>query len=79
MHRAVFRIESPLVSIICDAISPEGEDEGLGRSQGFCRVVAEEILEVSILATDLSALRASLNTWLRLVQVASEMIDRTQI
>lgn len=79
MHQAVFRIETHHAPIIYEAISPESEDEYPGRSHGRCRMCAENILEISLYASDLSALRAALNTWLRLIQVASEMIDRTQI
>ncbi len=80
MHVAQFRIEAISASIICDAVAPEEEDEKTGvRSQGVCRMISEECLEISIHATDLPALRASVNSWLRLIQVASEMIDSTQI
>lgn len=80
MHSALFRIETNSADIICEAISPEEDDEKNGvRSQGKCRMISQECLEVSISAADLPALRASLNSWLRLIQVASEMIDSTQI
>ena len=79
MHEAVFRIESPHATIISESLSPEKEEEYPGRSQSTCTRTAENILEVSIRASDLSALRAALNTWLRLIQVSSEMIDRAKI
>jgi len=79
MHQAVFRIETRHARIICEAIGPESENEFPGRSFGRCNMCAGGILELSLDASDLSALRAALNTWLRLIQVASEMIERTQI
>ncbi|PKL59874.1 MAG: hypothetical protein CVV33_05595 [Methanomicrobiales archaeon HGW-Methanomicrobiales-4] len=79
MHQAVFRVETHQAQIICKSINPESEDENPGRSFGRCRMCTENILEISLDASDLSALRAALNTWLRQIQVASEMIDRTQI
>ncbi|MDD1727739.1 MAG: hypothetical protein LUQ50_01560 [Methanospirillum sp.] len=79
MHTAYFRFEIPYASIINDAVSPEEADENSGRSHGMCRVKSDGILELSVQASDLPALRAALNSWLRLIQVASEMIDRTQI
>jgi KEOPS complex subunit Pcc1 len=79
IHRAVFRIETCSTPILFQAISPESDDDFSGRSQCRCRMSAENILEISLYASDLPALRAALNTWLRLIQVASEMIDRTQI
>lgn len=62
MHQAVFRIETGHAHIIHQAISPESDDEHSGRSYGRCRMCAENILEVSLGASDLSALRAALNT-----------------
>jgi len=79
MHQVIFRIETPYAPVICEAISPESEDEYSGRSQSRCRMCADNILEISLEASDLSALRAALNTWLRLIQVASEIVERTQI
>ena len=80
MDVAIFRIETEHASIICEAVSPEeGDDEQLGRSQGSCRVSSTGVLELSVRASDLPAFRAALNSWLRLIQVASEMIDRAQI
>ena len=80
MHAAIFTIQIMHAAIICDAISPEeGDEEHFGRSQGFCTLHDEDTLELSIQASDLPAFRAALNSWLRLIQVASEMIDRTQI
>ena len=79
MHQAVFRIETTHAALMYEAISPECDDENPGRSESRCRLDGDDILEIALYASDLSALRAALNTWLRLIQVASEMIDRTVI
>lgn len=80
MHVAIFKIKIIHAAIIYDAISPEeGDDEQFGRSRGSCTLIDRDILELSIQASDLPSFRAALNTWLRLIQVASEMIDRAQI
>ncbi|HWQ67476.1 MAG TPA: KEOPS complex subunit Pcc1 [Methanospirillum sp.] len=76
---AIFRFETPAASIICQALAPEDDTGFSGRTTGICQFEDPDIVQVSVTASDLSALRAALNTWLRLVQVASEMVDRTQI
>ena len=79
MHQALFRIETPYAPVMYEAISPENEEEYGGRTHTRCSLPEAHVLELSLEASDLSALRAALNTWLRLIQVASEMIERTQI
>lgn len=79
IHEAKFMIETEHVEIIIQALSPEEEEEFPGRTHGTCTRYADDVLEVSIQASDLSSLRAALNTWLRLIQVSAEMSDRAQI
>jgi KEOPS complex subunit Pcc1 len=79
IHQAVFQIEMNNAGLIYQAVTPDQEEGCHERSEGHCRLSADTVLEVTIQASDLSALRASLNTWLRQIQVASEMIDRSQI
>lgn len=80
MNSAVFLIETKYAAIICDAIAPEGDEgEQTGRTHSCCILRGEDLLELSVQAMDLAALRAALNSWLRVIQVASEMIERTQI
>jgi KEOPS complex subunit Pcc1 len=79
IHQAVFTIESDSAAIVYHALIPEQEDETKERSEGTCSLITDNILEISIHACDLSALRAALNTWLRLVQVATEVIERAKI
>jgi KEOPS complex subunit Pcc1 len=74
-HRAVFLFETPNAAAIHASVAPEeaGEEWG-GRSAARIRCEANSlVLEVE--AADLPALRASLNTWLRLVNVADEVCD----
>ena len=78
IHQAVFVIETENAEIMYHAIQPEEGDEGNERSHGICSISADNLLTVTVEANDLSALRASLNTWLRLIQVSSEVIDRAK-
>ena len=72
-QRAVFRFTGPDIMQVYQAIAPEMEGEVNTRSQARCWVEAPDILVLSVCASDLGALRASLNMWLRLVNVAKEM------
>jgi KEOPS complex subunit Pcc1 len=78
-HRAAFRFSTPNASAIHAAVAPEeaGEEWG-GRSAARMSLDADTlVLEVE--AADLPALRASLNTWLRLVNVADEVCDLVRV
>jgi KEOPS complex subunit Pcc1 len=79
IHEAIFRIETEYAEIISQALEPEEDTEYPGRSHGTCTQCADDILEVQVRASDLSSLRAALNTWLRLIQVTEEISDRAQI
>jgi KEOPS complex subunit Pcc1 len=70
-HEAIFRFEGKAMSRIFHAVEPEVED--LGRSCVDIDLADEETLVLRIHADDVSALRAALNTWLRLINVAKEM------
>ena len=54
---------------------PEEETDLHNRSRSRCQLLNEDEIEITIYADDLSSLRAATNTWLRLVQIASEMIQ----
>ncbi len=75
IHEARFRFETHHSDIIFASLSPEEEVDFPGRTLGTCSRSAGKILEVTIQASDLSSLRAALNSWLRLVQVSEEMSD----
>ena len=79
IHEAVFTVEMKDAKIIYLAIIPEIGAEPMDRSQGICSLSTDNLLTITIHAQDLSALRAALNTWLRLVQVAAEIIERAEI
>ena len=72
-HNAVFRFTGPDVGPVYQAIAPEMTGEDNGRSRARCFIETPDTLVLSVSASDIGALRASLNMWLRLVNVAKEM------
>ena len=74
IHEAVFTITSHDAPRIVSSLEPEEKEQDLPRSTGTCRLIDQDTAELLITADDITALRASLNTWLRLVQVASEIV-----
>jgi tRNA threonylcarbamoyladenosine modification (KEOPS) complex Pcc1 subunit len=72
-HNAVFRFTGHDIGHVYQAIAPETAGEVNGRSQVECWVEAPDTLVLVVNASDIGALRASLNMWLRLVNVAKEM------
>lgn len=73
LHEAVFRIEGEDAPCIMAAIQPEIEDEPGSRTTVTAWLDDERTLVIHISAKDISALRAALNMWLRLINVAHEM------
>lgn len=74
MHRALLKLISPQAEVIARAISPE-----IGREIPRTRVRASSTrgeLELDIEASDLSALRAALNSYLRWIKVAEDVNRR---
>lgn len=59
--------------MVYQALAPEMEDE-LQRSRASLEL-GEGYLSLRIEAEDVVSLRAAVNTWLRLVKIAMEMID----
>ncbi len=55
-----------------DAVKPETEGV-YGRSTVEVWPEGDRILAIRVSAEDISALRAALNTWLRLINIAKEM------
>jgi KEOPS complex subunit Pcc1 len=72
-HNAVFRFTGHDIGHVYQAIAPETAGEVNARSQVECWVEAPDTLVLVVSASDIGALRASLNMWLRLVNVAKEM------
>lgn len=70
-HHANFTFESPHADLLYRAVYPEADDVGL-RSEA--RLSLEDgRLVLTVDAADISALRAALNMWLRLINVADEV------
>jgi KEOPS complex subunit Pcc1 len=72
-HEAIFRFTTPSAGRILRSLEPELADEVNPRSRIFCRLDGDDILVLTVEADDTSSLRAALNMYLRLVNVADEM------
>ncbi len=70
-YSAVFRFTGPMMEQVFRSVEPEQDD--MGRSAVHLHMEDEETLVLWVGAEDLSALRAALNTWLRLINIAKEM------
>jgi KEOPS complex subunit Pcc1 len=75
VHEATFRFSTSHARQIFTALAPELCDEVNPRSRIHCSVVEEETLILTIEAQDIPALRAALNMFLRLINIADEMQD----
>lgn len=74
-HTAVFSFRSGLARDIHSALAPEMDEIG---QRSEVRITLDgDILVISVAAEDITALRAALNMWLRLVSVAGEMLGMT--
>jgi KEOPS complex subunit Pcc1 len=73
-HDAIFRLHHPDAASVFGAVAPE-MDEKNSRSQVECRLEGGETLVLKVSARDIAALRAALNMWLRLINIAKEMQD----
>ena len=79
-HTAVFRFTSDHAKKIYDALQPELPDEVNPRSTTRCELEGTDTLVLVIEAQDTASLRAALNMYLRLVNVADEtisLVDKT--
>jgi KEOPS complex subunit Pcc1 len=74
-HEAVFRFTTGHAETIYRSILPELNDEVNPRSVITCRLEGSDTLVLTITAQDTSSLRAALNMYLRLVNVADEVTD----
>ncbi len=70
-YEAVFEFETPVAVRIFESVVPESED--MGRSFASVKLEGENRISLFVQAEDVSALRAALNTWLRLINIADEM------
>ncbi len=70
----VFRIEDQKsAQDIFSALSPEMEDE-IHRSN-VDLILCEDSIRLELKGDDVVSLRAALNTWMRLIKIAFEMVD----
>ena len=72
-HRAIFQFRHPLAEQIYRAVAPEMAGEVHPRSSAYCALEGPSLITLSIDAADVPAMRASLNMWLRLINLATEM------
>ena len=77
LHEATFRFSTSRARNILAALGPELSDEVNIRSHTRCWLEGEETLVLTIRAQDIASLRAALNMFLRLVNVADEMQEIT--
>jgi KEOPS complex subunit Pcc1 len=73
-HDAMFRVHHPDAACMFGALAPEMEEKN-PRSRAECWLEGRETLVLRVTARDIAALRAALNMWLRLINVAKEMQD----
>lgn len=71
-HTATFRFTTPDARALYLSVCQEMGDVG-DRSSVRIRLESDDMLVLDVSATDIPALRAALNTWLRLVTIAVEM------
>jgi len=67
-----FSFETPDAACIYASLLSEEDITG-GRSHATCQMSSPTTVELFVHAVDVRALRAALNTWLRLFSVASDM------
>lgn len=74
-HEAIFRFSTSRAKQIHLALAPELSGEVNTRSITRCWVEDDDFLVMRVKADDIAALRAALNMFLRLINVADEMQD----
>lgn len=72
-HDAQFRFRCDGAGDIYASVQPEMAGEVHPRSRATCWFESPDTLVLRVIAADIPALRASLNMWLRLINVAREM------
>jgi KEOPS complex subunit Pcc1 len=74
-HDAVFRFRSAHAEQIYKTLQPELPDEVNPRSTTRCELEGTDMLVLTVAADDIPSLRAALNMYLRLVNIAEEVTD----
>jgi KEOPS complex subunit Pcc1 len=77
-HVAVFRFRSDHAEKIYAALLPELPDDVNSRSTTRCMLEGPDTLVLTVDAQDTASLRAALNMYLRLVNVADEVVSLVQ-
>jgi len=72
-----FCFETPYAPLIYASLLSE-EDVTGGRSHAVCQMCGPNRVELWVYAVDVRALRAALNSWLRLFSVAAEMCELSE-
>lgn len=65
--------ETHQANIIYNAVMPEVETPATDKSKTELSVVSNNLVKLHIMAEDFVSLRSTINTWLRLIQVAYEV------
>ena len=71
--RAEFIFETEAAGLVCQALKPEMDDD-LHRSN-VEMVLRDCSLDLIIRGEDVVSIRAALNTWIRLIKIAFEMVN----
>ncbi len=74
---ATFRFSGESAGLLYRSIC-QGQGEVAGRSTARVWIQDDTTLMLLITAADTAALRAALNSWLRLINVADEVLDLVQ-
>lgn len=74
---AEFIFETETVEKIYQAVLPELNDNFSERSRIGLTLEGANKLLLTVKAEDIVSLRSALNTWLRLIQIAQEILDVT--
>jgi Uncharacterized protein conserved in archaea len=72
IHDTEFTFVTPHAPILYQALAPEASDETGDRSSATISLENDR-LTLKVTAGDIPALRAALNMWLRLINIAEEM------
>ena len=75
--KSCFCFETPYAPLIYASLLSE-EDVTGGRSYAVCQMQGPDMVELKVHAVDTRALRAALNSWIRLFSVAAEMCELSE-
>lgn len=73
MHTATFSLADDRAGAIYRALVPERDESGTRTETALHLSPEESMVTVTVHGADIIALRAAVNTWLRLMNIAKEM------